>query len=134
MIGWNAKTKERELPGKGRDLYITITGFDHYYGKKPFAIGNLIRCGKEPDNRYDGEAIRCSLPMLGTVGYIANSAHTVAGGTMSAGRLYDRVGERFYVRVMFTTYSKIICRVETGGREELDRELEHQQKEADDWD
>lgn len=113
--------------------YITITGTNHYYDKKPFAIGNLIRCTKERDNRHDGEAIKCTLPMLGTVGYIANSPYTVAGGTMSAGRVYDRVGDRFYVRVMFTTQTKIICRVENGCREELDRELERQQKEEDDW-
>lgn len=113
--------------------YVTITGFQHYYDKRPFAIGNLIRCRKEPDNCYDGEAIKCTLPMLGTVGYIANSAHTVAGGTMSAGRIYDKVEGRFYVRVMFTTSSRIICRVENGCGQELDRELERQQKDEDDW-
>lgn len=113
--------------------YVTITGFGHYYDKKPFAIGNLIRCRKEPDNCHDGEAIKCTLPMLGTVGYIANSAYTVAGGTMSAGRLYDKVDEKFYVRVLFTTNSKIICRVEEGCSERLAEELEKQQKDEDDW-
>ena len=119
---------------RGEPCYVTITGTDHYYDQRPFAIGNLIRCRKEPDNRYDGEAIRCTLPMLGTVGYIANSTHTVAGGTMSAGRVYDRVGERFYVRVMFTTRTKIICRVEDDSREELERELKVQQMREADWD
>lgn len=118
----------------GQDLYVTVTGCWNYYGKKPFAIGRLIRCRKEPDNEYDTEAIRCSLPVLGAVGYVANSIKTVAGGTMSAGRLYDRVGERFYVRVMFTTQTKVICRVEQGDPEELARELETQQKQHDDWD
>ena len=41
----------------------------------------------------------CTLPVYGTVGYIANSTNTVAGGTMSAGRIYDRVEKKFYVRV-----------------------------------
>jgi len=134
MIGWNGRIKSAEKEVTGVDKYITITGFYYYYEKKPFAIGNLIRCRKEPDNRYDCEAIKCTLPMLGTVGYIANSPNTVAGGTMSAGRLYDQVGERFYVRVMFTTQSKIICRVENGHPEQLARELEEQQKKDDDWD
>ena len=31
---------------------------------------------------------------------------------MSAGRVYDHVPRRFWVRVMFTTGSKVICRVE----------------------
>lgn len=95
-----------------KELYVTITGFKNYYDQRPFKIGQLIRCAKEPDNTFDGEAIRCFLPLIGTVGYIANSANTVAGGTYSAGRLYDRVPRRFYVRVCFTTFTKVICRVE----------------------
>jgi len=117
-----------------KPYYVTITGFGHYYDKKPFAIGNLIRCRKEPDNRHDADAIKCTLPMLGTVGYIANSTYTVAGGTMSAGRLYDKVAEKFYVRVMFTTNSKIICRVEQLPSDRLEQELREQQKDEDDWD
>lgn len=133
MIGWNAKGKESETGAPRVEKYVTITGFHHYYDKKPFAIGNLIRCRKEADNEHDCEAIKCTLPMLGTVGYIANSPYTVAGGTMSAGRLYDHVGERFYVRVMFTTQTKIICRVEDGDPGQLAGELEEQQKKDDDW-
>lgn len=118
-----------------KEMYITITGFRHYYGTTPFRIGNLIRCSKEPDNAIDAEAIRCFLPMIGTVGYIANSAGTVAGGTHSAGRIYDRVPDRFYVRVCFTTCSKVICKVELETpvktlNEELDRQIEEQEK----WD
>ena len=66
------------------DRYVTITGFKHYYDLTPFRIGGLIRCSKDVDNPHDGEAIRCSLPHLGTVGYLANSPSTVAGGTYSA--------------------------------------------------
>lgn len=95
-----------------KELYVTITGFKNYYDRKPFRIGQLIRCAKEPDNTFDAEAIRCFLPLIGTVGYVANSANTVAGGTYSAGRLYDQVPRRFYVRVCFTTFTKVICRVE----------------------
>lgn len=115
-----------------QELYVTVTGFCHYYEKKPFAIGNLIRCRKEPDNCHDAEAIKCTLPMLGTVGYIANSTYTVAGGTMSAGRIYDKVDEKFYIRVMFVTSSKVICKVERGDRDQLRRELDRQQK-KDEW-
>lgn len=108
------------------DKFITITGFKNYYDQTPFSIGNLIRCSKEPNNIHDEEAIKCTLPMIGTVGYIANSVYTVAGGTMSAGRIYDQVEKRFYVRVMFTTSSKIICKVETGSFEELEKEMQRQ--------
>ena len=91
--------------------YITVTGFKHYYGLKPFAIGQIIRCEKEPSNPYDDEAIRCSLPAIGTIGYIANSQSTRANGTQSAARIYDKVEQRFYAKVMFTTYTKVICQL-----------------------
>lgn len=112
-----------------KELYITITGFKHYYDKAPLKVGNLIRCSKEPDNAVDSEAIRCFLPMIGTVGYVANSSGTVAGGTYSAGRVYDQVPDRFYVRVCFTTCTKVICKVELEQpvrvlNEELERQTE----------
>lgn len=115
-----------------KEKYITITGFKYYSGSSPFRIGYLVRCRKEPDNPYDSEAIKCTMPMLGTVGYVANSSNTVAGGTMSAGRIYDKVGKKFYVRVMFTTFTKIICRVEEGDAAALKKEILAQVD--DDWD
>ena len=114
-----------------KEMFITVAGFRNYSGAAPFRIGRLVRCAKEPDNAYDKEAIRCTMPMLGTVGYVANSWGTVAGGTMSAGRVYDRVGKRFYARVLFTTGSKIICRVEEGDPAALRGELLSQID--DDW-
>jgi len=116
------------------DKYITITGFKHYYGMKPFRIGNLIRCQKEPDNGFDCEAIRCCLPMIGTVGYIANSPETAAGGTMSAGRIYDHLGNKFYVRVMFTSFTKIICKIEFADPHVCEDEIKEQMKDEDDDD
>lgn len=112
---------------RSEELYITITGFKNYYDKAPLKVGNLIRCIKEPDNPHDEEAIRCFLPMIGTVGYVANSTNTVAGGTLSAGRIYDKVPKRFYVRVCFTTLTKVICKVEPGAALKLlDDELDYQ--------
>lgn len=48
---------------------------------------------------------------IGTVGYVANSPYTKATGTMSAGRIYEKEGMKFWVEVMFITSSKIICKV-----------------------
>ena len=112
--------------------FVTITGFKHYYGLRPFRIGQLIRCSKEPDNPFDSDAIRASLPAIGKVGYLANSPDTRAGGTESASRIYDRVPKRFYVRVLFTTFTKVICQIERGDMGALNREFERQN--ADDWD
>lgn len=116
------------------EKFITIVGFRHYYGKHPFHIGSIIKCKKEPDNAYDMEAIKAILPYIGTVGYIANSPYTVAEGTMSAGRIYDRVRDKFYVRVLFMTQSKIICRLEKYRPDDLEREIAEQMKETGDKD
>ncbi len=114
------------------EKYISIAGFKNYHGSYPFKIGHLVRCEKDPDNAYDNEAIKCTMPAIGTVGYVANSCNTVAGGTMSAGRIYDKVGKKFYVRVMFTTFTKIICRIEEDDAAELKKEILTQF--VDDWD
>ena len=72
---------------------------------------------------------------IGKVGYIANSPQTKAGGTESASRIYERVPKRFYVRVLFTTCTKIICRVEFSDMSDLNAELESQAEDKwDDWD
>lgn len=94
-----------------REKYITITGMNHYYGFKPFSVEKKIRCVKEPDNPFDDEAIKVVMREIGTIGYVANSPHTCARGTMSAGRLYDYVPHKFMVQVMFITNSKVICKV-----------------------
>ena len=38
-----------------KTYFVTITGLNHYYGKKPFEIGRIIKLIKEPDNEYDKE-------------------------------------------------------------------------------
>ncbi|MDL2253372.1 HIRAN domain-containing protein [Ruminococcaceae bacterium OttesenSCG-928-I18] len=93
------------------ELYITITGLNHYFGMRPFKIGSLVTLIKEPDNVYDDEAIMVMAPMLGKVGYVANSPHTTASGCISAGRLYDEVPDECAAAVRFMTASKVIARV-----------------------
>ena len=48
---------------------------------------------KNRDNEYDKEAIKVTYEGLGKIGYVANSSYTVIGDSMSAGRLYDKIGE-----------------------------------------
>ncbi len=93
------------------NVFITITGINNYYGKTPFKIGGIVKISKEHNNRYDSEAICVELPMLYTVGYVANSVHTVYQGTHSAGRLYDKMGDYAYASVMFITHSSVIALV-----------------------
>ena len=94
-----------------KSIFITITGANNYFGKAPFKIGRAFKLEKEPDNSFDCEAIKVSHPLIGTVGYVANSIHTVYEGTHSAGRLYDKIGDSAFVEVMFITHSSVIARL-----------------------
>ena len=91
--------------------FITITGIKNYYGFKPFRVGQTLRIRKDTANPYDCEAIAVELPYIGTVGYVANSTHTVYNGTVSAGRLYDKIGDYAYATVTFITHSAVIALV-----------------------
>lgn len=91
--------------------FVTITGIDHYYGKKPFEIGRIVKLIKDKDNEYDKEAIAVYLPFIETIGYVANSTNTVYDGTISAGRLYDKIDDYAYARVMFVTHTSVIALV-----------------------
>lgn len=105
-----------------RTFFVTITGLDHYYGKKPFEIGRIIKLIKEPDNEYYAEAIAAFLPFIDKIGYVANSTRTVYSGTVSAGRLYDNIEGYAYGRVMFVTHSSAIVLVLD--KQEVEEEVE----------
>ena len=91
--------------------FVTITGLNHYYGAKPFKIGRIFKLVKEPDNDYDEEAICACLPFIDRIGYVANSTNTVYQGTISAGRIYDKIEDYAYARTMFITHSSVIALV-----------------------
>lgn len=99
--------------------FITITGLKFRFGSKPFETGQKVRLVKEPDNEYDREAIRAELPGLGCVGYVANSPHTVLGDCMSAGRLYDKIGESAAAKVVYVLDNAVICKVKNAGNKKL---------------
>ncbi len=89
--------------------YFTITGTRFHYGQDFFEKGMKVRKEKEPDNKYDREAIKVMVKGLGHVGYVANSSHTVIGDSYSAGRLYDKIGDRAKGKVVMVTDRGIIC-------------------------
>ena len=92
-------------------MFVTITGANHYYGLKPFKVGSVVKLVKDKHNGFDSEAIEAVMPFIDTVGFVANSPNTTFQGTYSAGRLYDRIGETAYARVMFVTHSSVIALV-----------------------
>ena len=54
---------------------------------------------------------------LGKVGYVANSPYTVKGESMSAGRLYDKLGDEAKGKVMFVINGGVVCRIVDTGME-----------------
>ena len=84
-------------------IYFTLTGTNHYFGKEFLKKGTKIRLEKEPDNEYDKEAIKVIYEGLGKIGYVANSSYTVLGDSMSAGRIYDKIGKKATAKVVLVT-------------------------------
>ena len=70
-----------------------------------------IRLEKEPDNEYDKEAIKVTCEGLGKIGYVANSSYTVMGESMSAGRVYDKIGDMAYAKVVLVTARGTLCKI-----------------------
>lgn len=48
---------------------------------------------------------------LGKIGYVANSTYTVLGDCFSAGRLYDKIGEKAAAKVKYILPKGVICSV-----------------------
>ena len=91
--------------------FFTLTGTKHYYGTDFLKPGMKLELRKEPDNEYDREAITVNVDGLTQIGYVANSPYTVIGESMSAGRLYDKIGDTAIGEVVFVTDKGILCRV-----------------------
>lgn len=75
-------------------IYFTLTGTKYYFGSSFLKPGMKLQLEKEPDNKQDREAILVKREGLGKIGYVANSGCTVIGDSMSAGRLYDKIGHK----------------------------------------
>lgn len=92
-------------------LYFTITGMNYRYGSDFLEPGMEVRLEKEPDNEYDKEAIKVTMEGLDVIGYVANSTKTVIGDTMSAGRIYDKIGKKARGKVVCVTPRGVVCKV-----------------------
>ncbi len=92
-------------------MYITIQAFNNLHGSKPLKLDGIIKLVKEPDNKYDTEAIACEMRYFGKIGYVSNSTNTVVKGSMSAGRLYDKINDEYFAKIKFITGSIAIAKV-----------------------
>jgi len=93
------------------ETFLTVVGAKLYLGMQIFKKGSEFYLVKELDNEYDDEAICVKTKDAIQVGYIANSIHTVAKGTKSAGRIYDAIKDHQKVVVRFVVDSKVIVEV-----------------------
>lgn len=73
---------------------------------------------KEPDNEFDKEAIKVEMEGLGHVGYVANSPYTVQGESISAGRMYDRIGDTAKGIVKYVLPQGILCELVLESKDE----------------
>lgn len=92
--------------------YFTITGTYYKYGSDYIEPDMLVSLKKEPDNEYDSEAIKVEMKGLGQIGYVANSPYTVIGESLSAGRLYDKIGDNAYGRVLYVLPQGVLCEID----------------------
>lgn len=100
-------------------LYFTIAGCSHYFGNDFMEKGMKVKLEKEPDNEYDKEAIQVKIKGLGKIGYVANSPFTVKGESMSAGRLYDKIGDKAKGKVVFVVDGGVVCRITDTGTDDI---------------
>lgn len=88
-----------------KNLLLTLDnitlGSNKKYGGKVLAVMN---------GDYDREAIWVKVKRLEKIGYVANSHFTVKGGSMSAGRLYDKIEDKAKGKVVFVV-DVGVCRI-----------------------
>ncbi len=102
-----------------KKIYITIAGMQYYDGGRFVSPGMVLRLKKDPKNRYDTEAVKAELPIVGKAGFVANSTNTVLNGTYSAGRLYDLFGKKCYARVLSVKGTRAIAIILKGKTKKL---------------
>lgn len=86
------------LENHKEDVLVTIK-VDRF-NENLFKRGSIFNIVKEPDNQYDAEAIAVKHNNE-TIAYVANSVNTVVKGTMSAGRIYDKVNNNGKIEIIY---------------------------------
>ena len=92
-------------------MYFTLVGCKHYLGTDFLEKGMKLTLKKEPKNEYDAEAIMVKAKAIGKIGYVGNSPYTIQGDTMSAGRIYDKIGNKAKAKVVYVIPGGAICKI-----------------------
>lgn len=96
------------------EVFFTITGTRHYHGTEFMKEGMKVKLEKDPDNTHDKEAIKVLIHGIGQVGSVANSPYTVVGESMSAGRLYDKIGDTAEGEILYILPDGVLCVLNEG--------------------
>ncbi len=91
------------------EIYFTIAGTNHWHGQEFIEPKMKVKLVKEPDNEVDSEAIKVEMSGIGQIGYVANSPYTVIGESMSAGRIYDKIGVEAEGTVLYALPKGVLC-------------------------
>ena len=83
------------------NFFITVNHIDDYMPVITLKPGDVLILKKDTNNPYDDEAIAVYDKQKCKVGYVANSVSTVARGTYSAGRAYDRIKDENECTICF---------------------------------
>lgn len=96
-------------------IYVTVNYLDSFQSAPFLRPGDRLILRKDKNNIYDDEAIVAYKENKAKVGYVANSVHSVARGTYSAGRLYDRIGDETacIARFILTEEGSVIAEIKT---------------------
>lgn len=89
-------------------VFITLIGSPLRHYNVPVKVGDKVCLVKEPNNPADNEAIKVQDSKKEDIGYVSNSVQTVAQGTWSAGRLYDKIGNCHLAKIKFVHPDKCI--------------------------
>ena len=91
------------------EIFVTVTGYNHYFGKGIFNLGETFILRAEPDNPHDKYAVAVYSPKYGRCGYIANSRNTAALGTELASFLYDLDIDGTIIKIRFIADGYILA-------------------------
>jgi len=92
-------------------MYITIVINKNYLGADSLYVNEIVNLKKEPTNPYDEEAIKVTSDQGATYGYVANSVHTKAKGTHSAGYIYESFRDKTTARIVFVYDEMAIAKI-----------------------
>ena len=94
-----------------RNIYITIDHLDDFEYTSILRPGDRLVLKKDKENIYDDEAIIVYKENKTKIGYVANSVHSVARGTYSAGRVYDQINDDAECIIRFMNQEILICEI-----------------------